>query len=59
MTDMLDRKFYPDSAAIVPLSANSLIDVRENGSYEYIGDKTTIPAEEERLFQKYLSYYEK
>ena len=59
LTDMLDRKFYPDSAAIVPLSASSLIDVRENGSYEYIGDKTTMPAEEERLFQKYLSYYEK
>lgn len=59
LTDMLDRKFYPDSAAIVPLSANSLIDVRENGSYEYIGDKATMPAEEEQFFQKYLTYYKK
>lgn len=59
LTDMLDRKFYPDSASIVPLSANSLIDVRENGSYEYIGDKATMPAEEEQFFQKYLTYYKK
>ena len=56
---MLDRKFYPDSAAIVPLSANSLIDVRENGSYEYIGDKAAMPVEEEQFFQKYLTYYKK
>lgn len=57
LTNMLDRKFYPDSVAIVPLSSNSLIDVRRNGNYEYLSNNTSIPAEEERIFQKYLCCY--